>query len=95
MRETEFRFWDKKRRKFVYSIIKNRDRLFLDDCNAGKVFINDIVKQRGIRGGCYNNKDRIFLIDDNVNTLNLYADGYYDFKVIGNIYENSELLEIK
>ena len=65
----------------------------IKDKNEKEVCERDLVLLRGLRGGFYNNEDKVIKMDDIRDVLNLFQDGYDSngFEVTGNIYEDENL----
>jgi len=108
MREHKFRQYDKEKRKFHYwgftpdgfisprhDIKESQEFTGLKDKNGKEIYEGDIVKEEGFDGKVVRIKEIKWVSNMNIGAgFNHRDDGKY-LKVIGNIYENPELLKEK
>lgn len=66
----------------------------LNDNHDNKIWENDVVKDNVIFGTVvWDEKNARFMIDDINDGLQEYSDWWHEVEVIGNIFDNPELLE--
>jgi uncharacterized phage protein (TIGR01671 family) len=110
MRKIKFRAWDKEKGMLHYDGIFNSPNFFdnsnlmqftgLKDKNEKEIYEGDVVRIKGYSGGIEGDIDEIRLIKDIRQVWCQYdidnaMEAGMDVEVMGNIYENPELLTNK
>lgn len=67
----------------------------LKDKSGRRIFENDIVKDNVIYGVVkWDNANAMYIIDDRDDGYQVYSDWWHEIEVIGNQFDNPELLEV-